>query len=155
MTTAANKGKWAEKQVQAWLDQATNAYADFAYHRYPDARSARGALAAQPADYLLAFRQEAKVIHLEVKETMEKNRLPRSKIGQYGKLRKFWWAGITPKLIVYRGVYMDWVIFDECDLFPEDDSLPAPASFAFGGRPTYLSAAYAMQSLFTYIKVCP
>jgi hypothetical protein len=70
-----NLGKVAEKAVQGWLEKTSASRRDFAFHRYPDARAARGALAAQPSDFLVAYKKLG-VFHLEVKETEQQYRLP-------------------------------------------------------------------------------
>lgn len=123
-------GKWAEKQVGAWLEARSQSLSNFAYHRYPDARAARGALAAQPADFLVGckvFRGDV-ALHLEVKETAQARRLPRSKISQYGSLLKFHWAGFRTLVVVYRSAFDDWTYFTGAELFEHDE---CPTSFAF------------------------
>lgn len=148
----ADKGKWAEARAQDWLDARLKSEYGFAYHRYPDARSARGALAAQPADFLVAHKKYAgivplsqKVVHLEVKETAELKRLPKTKIGQYGKLKLFLIAGITPVVLVYRSAFEDWYIFWAHDLFEYPE---CPASFPFTSNDTYPTASAALERIF-------
>lgn len=142
----ADKGKWAEKAVEEWLALQSASNVELAYHRFPDARAARGPLAAQPSDFLVAYR--GRVILLEVKETVEKNRLPRSKISQYGKLQMFYWAGLNPAVLVFRSLYNDWVLFDQTDLFTHGPAQATPTSFSFEGRTAWLTAAAALSDLF-------
>lgn len=135
-------GKWAELQVQKWLDAESNANASFAFHRFPDARAARGALASQPSDHLVVHRGE--VTFLETKETAEKTRLPRSKISQYGSLMKMNWAGARVLVIVHRSEFKDWIILHNRHLFFND----TPASFPFAGLSTYPTAAAVLEEMY-------
>lgn len=141
-------GKWAEKKVNAWLEARSAANAAFAFHRYPDARAARGALAAQPADFLVAatLGDKKAAIHLEVKETAQKNRLPRSKIGQFGKLQMFHWAGFRTLIVVYRSEYDDWTYFVADDLFIDQDE--PPKSFPFADDRSFRTEVELLDRLF-------
>lgn len=114
-------GKWAEKKVKGWLEARSSCDVGLAYHRYPDARAARGALAAQPADFLVAYKTNlaSYAIHLEVKETAQTRRLPRDKISQIGKLKLFHLAGFKTLVVVYRSKLDDWTWFTPADLFGE------------------------------------
>lgn len=136
-------GKWAEGLVRDWLEQKSLNTAGFAFHRYPDARSAQGPLAAQPADFLVAL--DGKATHLEVKETKELLRLPKAKIRQYGMLKKFDWAGFDTKVLVYRSQVPDWVVLSSFDLFVHEE---CPPSFPFRGCLTFRSHAEALKDLF-------
>jgi len=136
-------GKWAERQVQVWLDAESKANAAFAFHRFPDARAARGALASQPSDHLTVHRGE--VTFLETKETAELRRLPKSKISQWGTLLKFHWAGARVLVIVHRSEFQDWVVLQGIDLFPAGDT---PTSFLLLDRPTYLTADQALSEMY-------
>jgi hypothetical protein len=135
-------GKWAEKSVQDWLSIRSDADSRFAFHRFPDARSARGALAAQPSDNLVIHR--GTVTFLEVKESAEKVRLPRSKVSQYGALMKMSWAGARVAVIVHRSTYKDWLVLKNEHLFFNE----TPTSFPFLNHPTYPTAAAALEELF-------
>lgn len=135
-------GKWAEREVQKWLDAESKANAKFAFHRFPDARAARGALASQPSDHLTVHRGE--ITFLETKETAELRRLPRDRISQYGALQKMSWAGARVAVIVHRATYPDWIVLHNKDLFFAD----TPPSFPFLGLPTYPTAAAALAELF-------
>lgn len=146
----ADRGKWAEDEVQKHLDARSTADFRFAYHRYPDTRAARNFIAKQPSDFLVALQRELPTPrkgtwHLEIKETAEERRLPKAKIGQYGKLKMFWWAGIEPVILVYRSKFNDWVFFTADDLMPFEE---CPKSFPFGTRRSYPTASDAMKEIF-------
>jgi len=147
MTMFGDRGKWAEAQVQKWLEKRSASELAFAYHRYPDARAARGALANQPADFLVARKTKLDKVacHLEVKETKEVRRLPKAKIGQYGKLKLFHEAGFDTVVLVFRSELKDWVMFTPEDLFCYEE---LPTSFPFAGLAPYQSAASALDALF-------
>lgn len=137
-------GKWAERSVQVWLEANSKKRSTFAFHRFPDARAARGALASQPSDHLVSNR--GVITFLETKETNEKTRLPRDKVSQYGALMKFAWAGAQVAVIVHRSQFEDWIVFRNDDLFFSDQT---PASFPFANQPAYPTAAAALETLFT------
>lgn len=148
MTKKLDPGKQAEKDIDAWLaGQATLDWA-FAYHRFPDARAARGALAAQPSDFLVCRKpagREPETVFLEVKETAEQRRLPKAKVSQYGKLKMFDAAGARIIVLVKRSAHGDWTFFRARELFHHEDT---PTSFPFEGRPTFATAADALQEIF-------
>ncbi len=148
----ANLGKWAEAQVSDWLEARSSGDYHFAWHRYPDAHAARGALSSQPADFLVARKITAGVVeirrdvwHLEVKETAELKRLPKAKVGQYGKLKMFYEAGIIPYVLIYRSMFKDWYLMSHLDLFQHDE---CPASFPFDGRKVYDTPDPLLESIF-------
>ncbi len=128
MTTSSDvgqRGKWAEKQVQDWLQARSLASVDFAFHRFPDARAAQGKLSAQPADYFCSWRGVGAFM-LEVKETKETSRLPKAKISQYGKLKLFDLAGVYTRVVVYISALNVWCCLTDHDLFSFE---MCPASF--------------------------
>ena len=145
-------GKWAEKEVQAWLEAKSAADAGFAWHRFPDARAARGALAAQPCDFLVSGATLGggnRVVFLEVKETAQKSRLPKAKISQYGTLKKFYWTNAEVVVLVYMSEHQKWVMLQATqeidDLFHYDE---CPASFDLSQLDTYETASEALESFF-------
>jgi len=142
-SSPADRGKSAEAQVQKWLEAKSASCLEFAYHRYPDSRSARGVIASQPADFEVAHHPFA--YNLEVKETANAHRLPRSKISQWATLRKFHIAGKQAYVLVHRTASNDWVILDGAALFNHEE---APASFPLSNRPWFPSAAAALESIF-------
>ena len=95
----ANRGKETEKEVELFLKKM-NGQTKFAYSRFPDARSARGFLAAQPADFLVVC--NGVVVLLEVKHTNHPYRLPKDKLSQHAMLAKFAEAGAVGLLIVHH-----------------------------------------------------
>lgn len=141
------KGKWAEKKVSDWLKARSEADAQFAWHRYPDASAARGALANQPADFLIgrSWSGNREACHLEVKETKQERRLPKDKISQYGKLKLFDEAGFRTIVLIYRSTLNDWVYLRRRELFHFDE---VPPSFPIFDRPTFPTAAAALEEIF-------
>lgn len=139
-----NAGKWAEKEVQTWLNAASTQAHDFSWHRFPDAKAARGALAAQPADYLVVER--GNVYLVEVKETAQTNRLPKAKVSQWSSLKKFYWAGAVVVVLVYMSAIDKWVWLNEIDLGMTDED--CPSSFLLTNKPTFSTAAEALQEIF-------
>lgn len=145
----ADKGKWVEGKVQDWLQGKSATTSRFAWHRMPDSRAARGALSPQPADWYTSLRLPNDVpfpVYLEAKETAEKTRLPKAKIGQYGKLLMFHLAGTEARVIVYRSLHNDWTYFTGLELFPEGDEVPT--SFPFVDRPLFATAAEALEDIY-------
>lgn len=142
----ADKGKWAEGKVQDWLKVQSDASARFFYHRMPDTRAARNALPPQPADWIVSkhFGTFGFSVWLEAKETKEAHRLPKNKVGQFGKLYAFHLAGMQARVLVYRSLYNDWVFFDNVDLFTD----PNLTSFPFAGKQSFPSAADALMEIF-------
>lgn len=136
-------GKKVEKQVQTWLDAKSNSDFTFAYHRFPDAKAARGALSAQPADWLVAYRGIGFL--LEAKETAQLKRLPKDKISQYGKLRLFHEAGFTIIVLVYMSAHNHWVYLTGPDLFKDE---VCPASFLLNDKKIFSDADSALRNIF-------
>ena len=147
-------GKWAEGEVEDWLDARANRELGFAYHRFPDARAARGALASQPADFLVARRWRPvgnegphyqRSYFLEVKETANPRRLPRGKISQYGRLKVFNYAGVKPLVLIYASAHQAWCLLTAPDLFAQED---CPTSFPFLDKKMYATHAEVLQEIF-------
>ena len=147
MTNKANMGKWAEKQVALFLEQCSNGSSSFAWHRLPDARSARGMLAAQPSDMIVSLgtKHGNRTIYLEVKETKDIRRLQKAKIGQYGMLLKFWLTQAHVLVLVFMSTTQQWVMLKGGDLFSLEE---CPPSFPLWGRQTYDTAADALSAYF-------
>lgn len=150
MSKYADMGKWAEAEASVWLEARSAREAEFAWHRFPDSRSARNPLPAQPADFLVGWAPAGRALRLptllEVKETANVSRLPKDKIGQYGKLRMFHMAGYTVVVLVFRSHHNDWVVINHLQLFPADG---LPKSFPFAGLVTFPTAAAALDRLFS------
>lgn len=144
MSVKGDAGKWAEREAKLWLEAASSADAAMSFHRFPDARAARGALAAQPSDFMVV--RSGELTFVEVKETAEVRRLPRAKVSQYGSLLKFHFAGAKVAVLVYRSAHQDWVLFENEALFDHEES---PTSFKFlASQEKYPSAADALADLF-------
>lgn len=149
MPKKIDPGKWAEKEAQAWLEAKSAADAGFAWHRFPDARAARGALAAQPCDFLVsqAIGAANRTIYLEVKETAQQRRLPKAKISQYGTLKKFYWTNADVLVLIYMSEHQQWVTLQATheidDLFYYDE---CPSSFDLSQLERFDTAAQALES---------
>ena len=144
MSTKADMGKWAEKQVLLWLSEESDKNTGLAFHRLPDARSARGALASQPADAMVV--KDGDFYLLEIKETAQTSRLPKAKVSQWGSLKKFYWAGAVPLVLVFMSASSKWVWLGALDLGM--DAEDCPASFPLTNLPTFASAKEALEDYF-------
>lgn len=102
----ADRGKWAEKQVQDFLEGFSAANATFDWLRYPDARSAMGRMKAMPADF--EFFAPGCFGLIEVKQTEHKFRLSRSKVTQLPMMRKRYLAGGLCLILVYHTPLGAW-----------------------------------------------
>lgn len=142
-----DKGKAAEKAVTDWLVPRSNSDLEFAWMRLPDARSARGAIAAQPSDFKVS-RKSHQCWHMEVKETVQVRRLSKSKIRQYGLLQKWWLAGVGALVVVHMTEIDTWTYLTGHDLFQHD---VCPASFLLSG-PRYATADELLSTLFGPIR---
>jgi hypothetical protein len=101
--------------VEAFLKMA-NAKAHIAFLRFPDSRSARGFLAAQPADFLVISRGVP--IFLEVKHLKAPYRLPKDKVRQHAMLNKFNIAGsVSLVLVEHEGI--GWRVVSIENLTPD------------------------------------
>lgn len=139
-----DKGKWAEKQVLLWLNEESNKYTGLAFHRLPDARAARGVLASQPADAIIV--KDGHFYLLEIKETAQTLRLPKAKVSQWGSLKKFYWAGAVPIVLVFMSASNRWVWLEAPNLGM--DAEECPASFPLTNLPTFASAGEALEEYF-------
>ena len=137
-------GKAEEAIVAKWLGTRSARDVGFWWHRFPDARAARGALAAQPSDFIVVT--GARCVFLEVKATSISTRLPKDKVGQYGTLMSAWWAGATIYVLVHRTVEDDWLILTSAQLFTPGDLIPT--SFSFTGLHSFETAEAALSSIF-------
>jgi penicillin-binding protein-related factor A (putative recombinase) len=91
-----NPGRYLEKQIEKELKKITDS--TFRWRRLPDAHAARGALAAQPADFFIA--SDGMTIHLEAKSVGGKTfRLPR--FSQESELRAWSRAGVLGYILVH------------------------------------------------------
>lgn len=104
MSTAANRGKYAEAQVKkklASLESARQAYA-----RWPDARS--GSFAVALADFLIM--RDGRMTLLEVKEVAHDFRLSHTNLdlSQIGRMRAWASAGAQADVLVYHSTTKLW-----------------------------------------------
>lgn len=113
----ADRGKWAEKEVQKHLDRLNNRFFDFAYDRQPDARAAGGRLKAALCDFLWWWKYtdgNGKVARvsglLEVKETKHDYRLAKDKLDQLPRMKKVHNAGGAGVVLVYHSNLDKWRI---------------------------------------------
>ena len=106
-------GKATEKLVEDVFDEL-NKSMGFAYHRLPDAKAARGALAAQPADYIYFFRGVGGFI--EAKALKHVFRLPRDRVTQLPVLHKFDFAGSRNFVIVHHYMTGVWRVVATTEL---------------------------------------
>lgn len=142
----ADRGKWAEQQVEKVLKKLNEQNVAFAYERLADARAARGAFKAQISDFLYwwkyegAFRSSVSVSGaIEVKETKHDFRLTKDKLEQLPRMRKVVRAGGIGLVIVYHSTIQKWrqVPLD----FLDGD---IPPSWDISELPLYDSAAAAL-----------
>lgn len=104
-------GAETESLVRVILDKM-NTRQDFTYHRMPDAKAARGALPAQPGDFLYASNDSTLgspcVGFLEVKACKHPYRLAKDKISQLAKLNLFEMAGAKSYVLVNHYLQGYW-----------------------------------------------
>lgn len=139
----ADRGKWAESVVEAWLSARSSASTPFAWHRFTDTRAARNYVQKQPSDYLVVDR--GITTFLEVKETAQLHRFPKDKLSQFGKLKMFDLARARVIVLIYRSSSDDWTTLDRVDLFDHD---LVPKSFPWSHRPSYPNCSTALQEIF-------
>lgn len=128
-------GKETEKIVEEVLNQFNSRW-DFAYHRLPDSKSARGALAAQPADFIVSAGRGG---FLEVKAVKHSYRLSRDSVRQLPLLKKFEMAGTPSTILVFHYLENIWRVARPADL-----TAGAP-SWDLRPLPTYITAEGALR----------
>ena len=104
MSTAANRGKYAEAQVKkklASLESARQAHA-----RWPDARA--GSFAVALADFLIM--RDRRMTLLEVKEVAHDFRMSHTNLGldQIARMRMWASAGAQADVLVYHSTTKLW-----------------------------------------------
>ena len=102
----ADRGKAAEKDVQAFLEDYSARRADFDCERLPDARSSMGRIAAQVADFSFF----ATGVHgtIEVKTVAHDFRLARAKVTQLPKMMKRHLSGGRCFVLVFHSTANTW-----------------------------------------------
>jgi hypothetical protein len=133
-------GRETEKLVEDQLREL-NKKLTFAWHRLPDAKSSRGMVAAQPADYLY-FAKGVGGGFIEVKALKHETRLPRARVTQLATLNKFGHAGAASFVLIHHYTIGVWRVVEVCDLEPQ------VASWCVSGEKSFNSAAEALQYLF-------
>lgn len=105
-TSAAHRGKEAEKKVHDRLKEINLEVAAFDFERLPDARAAMGRLKAAVGD----FEFFAPGVHgvLEVKETEHDFRIAKAKISQLPRLEKRRQAGGRVYVVTYHSTTKLW-----------------------------------------------
>lgn len=106
-------GKETESIVEKLFTE-WNLIANFSWHRLPDAKSARGYLAAQPADYVWWSRPFGG--YLEVKACHHDYRLPKDKVRQLPLLQKHALAGADAFVLVHHYLLGKWRIVPAVEL---------------------------------------
>lgn len=106
-------GKETEKLVETLLKEM-NTRSGFSYHRLPDAKAARGFLAAQPADFGWWSTDGQRNLggYLEVKATKHEYRLAKDKVPQLPMLHKHALAGAVCLVLVHHYLLGKWRIID-------------------------------------------
>lgn len=130
-------GKETERLVED-LFTRWNALQSFTFHRLPDAKSARGRVAAQPADYI--YRHGKFAGFLEVKALKHPYRLPAERVTQLPTLKKWGLAGSNDLVLVHHYMESAWRILNPRKL---DPTVP---SWDLREVPTFPSAEEALLS---------
>ena len=130
-------GKETEKLVEKLLE-GWNQNANFSWHRLPDAKAARGFLAAQPADYVWWRLPHGG--YLEVKATKHAYRLSKDKVTQLPSLRKHAQAGARCYVLVHHYLEGKWRVINAATM---EVNVP---SWDLSQLPTYNSADDALKS---------
>jgi hypothetical protein len=115
MATVGQRGKWSEKQVRDWLARRSEADAQLAFLRYPDARA--GSAQPAPSDFEVTHRGTN--FKVEVKEvkitTVSSRRLPAANFAadKVARMRKWALAGSPGWVVIChltegRGGVREW-----------------------------------------------
>lgn len=109
----SSKGKRAEKKIAKHL-KTISKNPDWWVHRLPDAGQCMGRLQKQPADYIVMYQGSAMLI--EVKEETRPNKLARSRLTQFPKMRLFEMAGGRSIFLIYHYNENLWRLFSASEL---------------------------------------
>ena len=137
------RGKVAEKAVQEILELWNVKKAAFAFERLPDARAARGALKAQVSDFMIGLTTDTgrHFVLLEVKECKHPHRLPRDKVAQLPRIKKWVRACAAGLVLVNHTEIGKWRIVNSLDL---ESGVP---SWDLSAYPTYDTAWAALVTI--------
>lgn len=115
-SSAADRGKTAEKAVLSWLQSLNTRVAQFMFLRLPDARSAMGRMKSMPCDFLVF--SPAGATFVEVKELKHDFRIPADMITQLPELKKAQLAGCRALVLVNHTTTKLWRCIDASELEP-------------------------------------
>lgn len=132
-----NDGKRSEKIVHDVLRRFNNDL-NFCFARLADARAARGALAAAPADFLYFSRGHGGF--LEVKSLAHDYRLPAKSVTQLATLKKMQLAGARSWVITHHTALNRW------RAVPVDALTLGVPSWVLTEHPTFATADEALLS---------
>jgi hypothetical protein len=149
MATLGTRGKWAEKQVRDWMARRSEADANFAFLRYPDARAG----SAQPAPSDFEAMHDTCNFKIEVKEvkitTATSRRLPAANYAadKVARMRKWQLAGaacwvVVCHLVEGRGGVKEW------RLVPVSHFYDRAPSWDLLGYPAFPKVEDVMSQLF-------
>ena len=130
-------GKETEAIIEALFKEMNNRQ-DFAWHRMPDAKAARGRIKAQPADYI--YRHGTHSGFLEVKALKHPYRLPAERVTQLPTLLKWELAGSSDAVLVHHYMQGLWRV-----VFPNELTLGVP-SWDLSNHHGFASAEDALRS---------
>ncbi len=141
----ANRGKWAEGQVKAWMTKRSDAEAGFWFYRYPDPHA--GSLQSVPADFGALHDGDAFLV--EVKEVQHAFRLPAKNFSadKVARMVKFTLAGGEGWVAVCHQPDKVWRLVP-ISVFSGE----RPASWDLRAHPLFESASAALRDLFGEIK---
>lgn len=106
-------GKETEQIIERLFTEWNNSQ-QFAWHRLPDAKAARGRVKAQPADYI--WRHGKQAGYLEVKALKHPYRLPADRLTQLPTLNKWSLAGSNDLILAHHYMEGVWRIVRPGDL---------------------------------------
>ena len=136
----ADRGKWAEKEVQKFFQAQADRFAMFSFERLPDARAARGRFKAMVADFDIA--RPGLSAFVEIKEARHDYRIAKDKLEQLPRLRMWSLAGREFAVVIYHSELNKWRIALK-DFFGLDGM---PASWDLRELPLFDSAEEALRS---------
>ena len=117
------KGKPTEKKLTAYLKFLMQD-PDWWFHRFPDAGVCMGRIQKQPADYMIMYRGDSAL--LEVKECESHTSIPKSRLTQLAKMKRFEMAGGLGLFIIHIPDKREWMYFDPMwvDSYQDRKSVP-------------------------------
>lgn len=101
---ASSDGKKTEKKVTEYLKKLME-HPEWWFHRFPDAAVCKGRIPKQPADYLVMY--DGVSVLMEVKESESLTSIPKSRLTQTPKMKRFTMAGGVGLFLVSHPKH-DW-----------------------------------------------